>query len=55
MIGLVSVRPEAGQATLSARIVARDSGYSTRKVHHWKPAMQVFQILFGEERVPVSA
>ena len=25
-----------------------------RGAHHWKPALQLFQILFGEERVPVN-
>ena len=23
-------------------------------IHHWKPALQVFQIVFGEDRVPVN-
>lgn len=26
-----------------------------KQIHHWKPALQTFQILFGEDRVPVSA
>lgn len=26
-----------------------------KQIHHWKPALQTFQILFGEERVPLSA
>lgn len=26
-----------------------------KMIHHWKPAVQVFQTMFGEERVPVSA
>jgi hypothetical protein len=26
-----------------------------RGVQHWKPALQVFQILVAEERVPISA
>jgi len=25
-----------------------------RGVHHWKEALQTFQILFGEERVPLT-
>jgi hypothetical protein len=28
---------------------------SARNVHHWNPAMQVFQILLDEERVPVNS
>jgi transposase-like protein len=26
-----------------------------KQIHHWKPALQTFQIQFGEDRVPVSA
>jgi transposase-like protein len=26
-----------------------------KQIHHLKPALQTFQILFGEDRVPVSA
>lgn len=26
-----------------------------KSIHHWKPALQSFQVMFGEERVPVSA
>jgi transposase-like protein len=26
-----------------------------KMIHHWKPALQVFQIQFGEERVPLAA
>jgi transposase-like protein len=25
-----------------------------KMIHHWKPALQVFQIAFGEDRVPVN-
>ena len=25
-----------------------------KQIHHWKPALQTFQIMFGEERVPLS-
>jgi hypothetical protein len=24
-------------------------------IHHWKPALQSFQLMFGEERVPLAA
>jgi hypothetical protein len=24
-------------------------------IHHWKPALQSFQVMFGEDRVPMSA
>lgn len=26
-----------------------------KMIHHWKPALQVFQVMFGDERVPVTA
>lgn len=26
-----------------------------KMIHHWKPALQTFQILFGEDRVPLAA
>jgi hypothetical protein len=26
-----------------------------KQIHPWKPALQTFQILFGEDWVPVSA
>ena len=26
-----------------------------KAIHHWKPALQSFQVMFGEERVPVNA
>lgn len=25
-----------------------------KMIHHWKPALQVFQIVFGEDRVPIN-
>jgi hypothetical protein len=24
-------------------------------IHHWKPALQSFQVMFGEDRVPLGA
>lgn len=26
-----------------------------KMIHHWKPALQTFQVMFGEERVPLAA
>jgi putative transposase len=26
-----------------------------KMIHHWKPALQVFQVMFGDEHVPVTA
>ena len=33
----------------------REASRKWKMIHHWKPALQVFQVMFGDERVPVSA
>lgn len=35
-------------------LAIRQASRNWKQIHHWKPALQTFQILFGEERVPVS-
>ena len=47
--------PNDESAMKSLYLAIREASKRWRGVHHWKPAMQVFQILFGEDRVPVSA
>lgn len=47
--------PNDESAMKSLYLAIHQASKNWRGVHHWKPAMQVFQILFGEERVPVSA
>ncbi len=47
--------PNDESAMKSLYLAIHQASKRWRGVHHWKPAMQVFQILFGEERVPVSA
>ena len=46
--------PNDESAMKSLFLAIRESSKRWRGVHHWKAAMQVFQILFGEERVPVD-
>lgn len=46
--------PSDDSAMKSLYLAIREASKRWRGVHHWKPAMQVFQILFGEERVPIS-
>lgn len=46
--------PNDDSALKSLFLAIREASKRWRGVHHWKPAMQVFQILFGEERVPVN-
>ena len=33
----------------------REASRNWKSIHHWKPALQSFQIMFGEERVPLAA
>lgn len=47
--------PSDESAMKSLYLAIREASKRWRGVHHWKPAMQVFQILFGEERVPINA
>lgn len=47
--------PNDESALKSLYLAIRQVSQRWRGVHHWRPAMQTFQILFGEERVPVHA
>lgn len=46
--------PNDESALKSLYLAIREASKRWRGVHHWKPAMQVFQILFGEDRVPIN-
>ncbi len=39
---------------ITASLCSR-SGQGGKSIHHWEPALQSFQIMFGEERVPLAA
>ncbi|QSA97488.1 IS256 family transposase [Methylococcus sp. EFPC2] len=44
------------EAALKALYLAiSQAARNWKQIHHWKPALQTFQILFGEDRVPVAA
>jgi len=45
--------PNDESALKSLYLAMHEASKRWRSVHHWKPALQVFQILLGEERVPV--
>lgn len=47
--------PSDEPAMNSLYLAIREASKRWRGVHHWKPPMQVFQILFGKERVPLNA
>lgn len=46
--------PNDESAIKSVFLAIREASKRWRGVHHWKAALQVFQILFGEDRVPVN-
>jgi len=46
--------PSDESAMKSLYLAIREASKRWRGVQHWKPALQAFQILFGEERVPVN-
>lgn len=46
--------PSDESALKSLYLAIREASKNWRSGHHWKPALQVFQILFGEQRVPIS-
>lgn len=33
----------------------REASRNWKAIHHWKPALQSFQLMFGEDRVPLAA
>ena len=42
-------------AAIKAMFLAiQEASKNWKAIHHWKPALQSFQIMFGEERVPLS-
>lgn len=36
-------------------LAIREASRNWKSIHHWKPALQSFQVMFGEERVPLGA
>jgi putative transposase len=39
----------------SLYLAVREASQKWLVIHHWKPALQTFLLMFGEERVPLSA
>jgi hypothetical protein len=46
--------PNDESAMKSLYLAIREASQRWTAIHHWKPALQVFQILLGEDRVPVD-
>lgn len=36
-------------------LAVREASKNWKSIHHWKPALQSFQVMFGEDRVPLAA
>ncbi|UNE64807.1 IS256-like element IS1113 family transposase [Xanthomonas oryzae] len=46
--------PNDDSALKSLFLAVREASKNWRSIHHWKPALQSFQVMFGEERVPMN-
>jgi len=47
--------PNDDSALKSLFLAIREASKNWKSIHHWKPALQSFQVMFGEERVPLGA
>lgn len=47
--------PNDESALKSLFMAIREASKNWKTIHHWKPALQSFQLMFGEERVPLDA
>lgn len=47
--------PNDDAALKSLFLAIREAAKNWKTIHHWKPALQSFQLMFGEERVPLAA
>jgi transposase-like protein len=47
--------PNDDSALKGLFLAIREASKNWKSIHHWKPALQSFQVMFGEERVPLAA
>ena len=47
--------PNDDSALKSLFLAIREASRNWKSIHHWKPALQSFQVMFGDERVPLAA
>lgn len=47
--------PNDESALKSLFLAIGEASKNWKSIHHWKPALQSFQVMFGEERVPLHA
>jgi len=46
--------PNDGSVFKVMYLAIRQSADKWKTIHHWKPALQAFQIVFGEDRIPLN-
>ena len=47
--------PNDDAALKAMYLAVREASKNWKSIHHWKPALQSFQVMFGEDRVPMTA
>ena len=47
--------PNDDAALKGLYLAIREASKNWKSIHHWKPALQSFQVMFGEERVPLAS
>ncbi|SFN67013.1 hypothetical protein SAMN05216289_1456 [Dokdonella immobilis] len=47
--------PNDDAALKALFLTIREISKNWKSIHHWKHALQSFQLMFGEERVPLDA
>ena len=47
--------PNDDSALKALYLAVREASKNWKSIHHWKPALQSFQVMFGEDRVPLAA
>ena len=46
--------PNDDAALKAMYLAVREASKKWKSIHHWKPALQSFQVMFGEDRVPMA-
>ena len=46
--------PNDDAALKAMYLAVRDASKNWKSIHHWKPALQSFQVMFGEDHVPMA-
>lgn len=47
--------PNDESALKALFLAVREASKNWKSIHHWKPALQSFQVMFGEDHVPLGA